>query len=364
MYTAQRQGGYCQMNSFGRELRLLFARLLQLRGGEGLARCVRPRDWSCVCAVAIVLSGMAVPETSEAGTIDVPMRRGQATTPVAVPDSTWGETASAAATVLREIEVLRIELGVDDEPPESELQLDRLPAHVYVKSMEVMAKVAAVQRRFGVPPGSSREMPLTEPSAADVLASVTDILDSIRAIKTQMVIESEVEPAVVSGLPTLDSVYKNLADSSYLLDGLVGYPLDRGDVFGITSAIAEELNLIGTKLQIVLDTQPPEVDGPKRTIDIAQQLLRAIYKAVSLQGRLGMEASLVPTLTMVRVTPTEAYDLAGLLRTEVSRIKWHLGVNVPVILDQPPSRTDGTELFAQTLLIIRNLDQLAAGSGN
>ncbi|MCY3819390.1 MAG: hypothetical protein OXH52_08510 [Gammaproteobacteria bacterium] len=325
---------------------------------------MRVRAWSRACAVAIIVFCVAAPVPSEAGTIDVPMRRGQATTPAAAPDSTWGEIASAAATVMGEIEVLRVELGVGDEPPEAELQLDRLPAHVYVKSLEVMAKVGAVQRRFGVPTGSSREIPLTEPSAVDVLASVTEIFDGIRAIKTQMIIETEVDQAVVSGFPTLAGVYKNLADSSYLLDGLIGYPLNSGDVYGNTSAIVEELSLIGTKLQVVLDTESPAVDAPKRTIDIAQQLLRAIYKTVSLQGRLGMEASMVPTLTMVRVTPTETYDLAGLLWTEVARIKWHLGVNVPVVLDQPPTRNDRADLFAQTLLIIRNLDQLTAGAGN
>ena len=115
--------------------------------GQGLQRPVRRRAgntykgtargvcaWSRVCGVAIILCGVAAPVPSEAGTIDVPMRRGQATTPVAVPDSAWGETAVAAATVLREIEVLRVELGVGDEPPEAELQLDRLP-HTYTSNL-------------------------------------------------------------------------------------------------------------------------------------------------------------------------------------------------------------------------------------
>lgn len=262
----------------------------------------------------------------------------------------------------REIEVLRVELGVDDVPPEAESQPERRPAHLYVKSLEVMAKVTTVQRRFGVPVGSLREMPVSEPSPTDVLASVTDLLDGVRAIKTQMVIETEVDETVLSGLPTLAGAYKNLADSSVLLDGLVGRPLNRSDVFGNTLTIAEELNLIGTKLQVVLDAEPPEVVGPKRTIDIAQQMLRAIYKAVSLQARLGMDPSAVPTLTMVRVTPTDTYDMAGVLWAEVMRIKWHLGVNVPVVQDQRPSHTDAPVLFAQTLLIIRNLDQLIAGN--
>lgn len=334
---------------------------MALRAGQAKA-------WSRACAVAIVLFGAVAParsEAGEAGAIDVPMRRGQATqatTSPAVPDSAWSDIASAAATVPREIEVLRAELGVDDVPPEAESQPERRPAHLYVKSLEVMAKVATVQRRFGVPVGSLREMPLAEPSPDDVLASVTDILNGIRAIKTQMVIETEVDETVVSGLPTLAGAYKNLADSSVLLDGLVGRPLNRSDVFGNTLTIAEELNLIGTKLQVVLDAEPPAVVGPKRTIDIAQQMLRAIYKAVSLQARLGMQPSAVPTLTMVRVTPTDTYDLAGVLWAEVMRIKWHLGVNVPVVQDQRPSHTDATVLFAQTLLIIRNLDQLIAGN--
>ena len=93
-------------------------------------------------------------------------------------------------------------------------------------------------------------------------------------------------------------------------------------------------------------------------------MLRAIYKAISLQAKLGMDPSAVPTLTMVRVTPTDTYDLAGVLWAETMRIKWHLGVNVPVPQDQRPSHTDATVLFAQTLSIITNLDQLMAGAGN
>lgn len=56
-------------------------------------RVARARAWSRVCAVAIVLFGAVAPvrsEAAEAGAIDVPMRRGQATqatSSLAVPDS-------------------------------------------------------------------------------------------------------------------------------------------------------------------------------------------------------------------------------------------------------------------------------------
>ena len=68
---------------------------------------------------------------------------------------------------------------------------------------------------------------------------------------------------------------------------------------------------------------------------------------------------------MVRLTPTETYDLTGLLRAELARIKWHLGVNVPgdEITELPRSR-DSTDVFAQMLFVISSLDRLAASLDN
>ncbi len=343
------------------------ARARQVRGKPGtLLRSASARTWRRACAAGVVLFCAVGPigEAWAAGPgIDIPMRRDQPTTVRVVPASAWADIESGAATVLGEIEVLRAELGIGDAPPEPEFHEDRRPSHVYVKAMEVMAKVTMFQRRLGVPVGSVRDMPLSEPSPAEVLAAVTDILDGIRAIKRQMAIETEVGDAVVSAIPTLSGAYKKLADASVLLDGLVGYSLSRSDVFRNATTVIEELNLIATKLQVVLDTEMPAVEGRKRSIDVAQQMLRAVYKAVSLQARLGMEPSAVPTLTMVRVTPTETFDMIGLLWAETARIKWHLGVNVPSFRGQRPSQKDATDLFGQTLLIIRNLDQISAGAG-
>ena len=202
-------------------------------------------------------------------------------------------------------------------------------------------------------------------SSSDVVAAVRDILDGIRAIKTQMVIESEVEPPELSGPRTLSAAYKNLADTSAMLDGLVGRELTPQHVFQNVTSINDDMGLIAAKMQVRLDENTPEVVGARGSIDVAQQALRAAYKVVSLQARLGMEASAVPTLTMVRVTPTEAYDLTGVLRAELTRIKWHLGINVPGDENtEPARRRDSTDVFAQMLLVIGSLDALAASLEN
>ena len=124
-------------------------------------------------------------------------------------------------------------------------------------------------------------------------------------------------------------VYKNLADASFLLDGLAGRPLTPNDVFLNTAYILDELELIAAKLRAPLSLDVPAVEGRKTPKDVAQQVLRASYKMVNLQTRLGMDASSVPNLTLVRVTPSEVYDATNMLLAEMTRIKHHLDINVP-----------------------------------
>ena len=80
---------------------------------------------------------------------------------------------------------------------------------------------------------------------------------------------------------------------------------------------------------------------------------------VTLQIRLNMDASSVPTLTLVRVTPSEVFDATNMLLAEMTRIKAHLGINVPRE-PRPESRLrTPTDVFAQVLLIIQNLDLMS-----
>ena len=316
--------------------------------------------WVGLLLVPLTFLGTVPGHTAEAD-ITVPMRRDVGATVsdrlAAAPDSLLATTE----LVRREVEILRGELGVDDFPTRAESQENRRPVHVYLKALEVMSKVVAVQRRFGVSQGSVRQIPLEQLSSSDVLAAVQDIVDGIRSIKTQMVIESDVESPELSGPRTLSAAYKNLADSSAMLDGLVGRELTPENVFQNVMVIIDDLTLIAAKLQVQLDVDTPEVVGARESVDVAQQALRAAYKVVSLQARLGMEASAVPKLTMVRVTPTEAYDLTGVLRAELARIKWHLDVNVPGDENTEPAWSrDSTDVFAQMLLVIGGLDTLAA----
>ncbi|MDD9963909.1 MAG: hypothetical protein OXU70_17675 [Gammaproteobacteria bacterium] len=300
---------------------------------------------------------------AEAG-IDVPMRRDRATSQQPLSTQSSGGLLEATEVVRREIGILRSELGANDFPAQAESHQDRTPIHVYVKALEVMAKVAALQRRLGVPVGEVRSLPLSDVSADEAMGAVQDILDGIDAIKKQLVIDASVEVAATSDGPRMLAVaYRNLADASLLIDWLVGRELTLQAVFQSLMAAVEDINLIATRVQVPLNGELPEVSDQRNLINVAQQAMRAAYKVANLQTGLGMDASAVPTLTMVRVSPTEVHDLIGILRAELVRIKGHLGINVPT--DEVPAAgfgQDSADLFAQMLLVVRHLDQLVVSA--
>ena len=265
----------------------------------------------------------------------------------------------ATRDLVAEIEILRRELGADDYPPEAEPQEGRAPVHVYAKTLEVMSKVARMQRRLGVEPAQVGQIPIKDVQPEDVLASVAGIIGELRGVKTQMVIGEEVVAAPFEAGKTPSMVYKNLSDASLLLDGLAGRPLTPNDVYLNTQYLLDELELIAAKLRAPLAREAPPVEGRKTPKDVAQQVLRASYKMVNLQTRLGMDASSVPTLTLVRVTPTVVYDATNMLLAEMTRIKHHLDINIPRETRAEPRNKTPSDVFRQILLVIGNLDGMS-----
>ena len=265
----------------------------------------------------------------------------------------------ATQNLIAEIHVLRDAMGIVDYPPEAEPQDDRAPVHVYAKTLEVMKKISRAQRRLGMDPGKVGQIPVKEIVPGDVLASVETLVWEVRRTKAQLVIEDEIAPTPFEGGKTPSTVYKALGDASFLLDGLVGRPIAPTDVFSNVIQIQEEMELIAAKLKVALELNPPVVEGRKRPQDVAQQVLRATYKTINLETRLGMDASGVPNLTLVRVTPAEVYEATNVLLAEMVRIKTHLGINLPREATVDARNKNPTHVFAQVLLVIRNLDILA-----
>ena len=208
-------------------------------------------------------------------------------------------------------------------------------------------------------PAPIGQIPVKKIVPKDVYRSVQNSVAEVRRMKAQLVIEDPIDPAPFMGGKTPSVVYQHLGDASFLLDGLVGHPTDPNDVHTHLVYLHDEMELIAAKLKVALELEPPAVNGRKRMKEVAQQVLRATFKVINLQTRLGMDASGVPQLTLVRVSPAEVFEATNILLAEMVRIKAHLDIDLPRVEHAPSRNKKPRDVFAQTLLLIKNLDALA-----
>ena len=271
-----------------------------------------------------------------------------------------GAVDLAVQDLIAEVVVVRAAVGVRDIPPEPELQEGRRPIHAYAKALEVLSKVSGIQRRFGVPAVVPGRLPVEPPDWQAVAAQVRYVMDELRKIKEPRGIDAQIEPAPAANAGTPARAYQRLAYASALLDGLLGRPLTPDDVHRNCTGALDELELVATALGISLDLEVPTVErvmGPK---DVARRVLLALAGILELQGRLGMDASSMPSLTMVRVTPTEVFDVCGTLLAETVRVKMHLGLDAVRQGRPDPTGQTFTDTFALTLVITGALDAMTA----
>lgn len=277
----------------------------------------------------------------------------------AAQDITPSHVYQATSDLISEIEILRDAMGVNVYPVEAEPAEDRSPIHTYAKSLEVLEKISAAQKRMGMNPAPIAQIPVKDIVAKDVYASVQNNLAEVRRMKAQLVIEDAIVPAPLEGGKTASAVYEHLGDASFLMDGLVGHPVDPNDVHTHMVYLHDEMELIAAKLKVALELEPPAVNGRKRMKEVAQQVLRATFKVINLQTRLGMDASGVPQMTLVRVSPAEVFEATNILLAEMVRIKAHLDIDLPRVEHAPSRNKKPRDVFAQVLLFIKNLDALA-----
>ena len=275
-----------------------------------------------------------------------------------IEDLTPSHVYQAAMDLIAEIEILRRATAVVADAEEMEVRENLAPVHVYVKALEVLTKTARAQRRLGMIPVEVEQIPDDSVNMQDAYRNVRTVLKELRRVKRQLVIKDEIQPAPFSGGKTPALVYMKLGDASLRLDGLVGRPTTSSDVYLHMLHIHDHIESIAAELGVAIAVDPPGIDGGRGSTEAAQQILRAIFKVINLQSRLGMDASGVPELTLVQVTPADVHDAANLLLAEIVRIKVHLNVPSPPLTRRGARNKRPEDVFSQVLLVIRNLDIL------
>ena len=284
--------------------------------------------------------------------------------PAELPARTEGaglaQVARAVEELVAEIALLREAPGDDAPVPDAEPLDDRAPVHLYVKTLEVLAKVTHAQRRLGVPAGATVPIPFKPIDAPDVLGLVAHALGEVRRVKAHVGVERDIAPAAPESAGAPSALYRRLAHASFLLDALRGGPLTSADVHRHALGALDEVALIAERLGVAVTFEPAPAQAGKTPVEVAQQLLRAAFRAVDLQRRLDMDASRAPAVGLEGAGPAQNYDLVNLLLAELARIKWHLGIDAaPPERPAPPPGAGADEAFAVAQSIVAHLDRLS-----
>ena len=283
------------------------------------------------------------------------------TTPAGEP-VTHGHVLQAIHDLTAEVALLRHATSVTTAPPAAAPREGLAPVHVCAKALEVLEKTARVQRRLGMIPVEAGHLSGAAPQ--DLLRAVGDIVAELRRIKRQLVVEEVIEPAPpTAGAVTPAALYEALARASFLLDGLVGRPATLNDVRVRVAWVHREMDPIAARLDAALAAGPPPgAPSDRAPAEVARQLLRATYKAITLQTALGMEASGVPDAALARADPAEALDAGNMLLAEVVRIRDHLGV-APAQRGEPGDEPPA-DVFTLALATVSYLDAMIRAARN
>ena len=268
---------------------------------------------------------------------------------------TLGDVRRAIRDMRAEIELLREATGVAEPPREVAPREGLAPVHVHVKTLELLEKTARVQRRLGMIPVETVHAPVSGSAPSDLHRAVATVIGELHRIKRQLIVEAVIEPAPPARIPTPSALYNELARASSLLDALVGRPPTLNDVLVRITRVHREMSAVAAPLGAVLDAEAAPAAPEKAPREVAQQVLRATYKAIGLQTALGMEASGVPAASLTHAEGAEVLDAANILLAEVVRIRMHLGVEVPPAPKPKASHEAPADVFTQALLAVSHL---------
>lgn len=241
-------------------------------------------------------------------------------------DKTPSDAFQISEVIVRELKLLREAVGADDYPVDPEPQTLKRPIQVYGKGLELLYKIGYAQEKFGLKKLPYHGIPTKHITPTDVYNLCKTIQVEILKMKKYLAIPTQIEdvPLVSNKVPS--NVYENLWRASYLTDYLSG-AIKPNDVFSYTEMMIQEVNIFASAYDISFSglKVPAKKDGV-RPKDVATQGVQNLQKLIRIEKKLGYRASIVPTMTLSRASPSDVFDIVGMLMSELAYLKSHTNI--------------------------------------
>lgn len=262
---------------------------------------------------------------------------------VEVVDRTPNDVYSRVMTLKQQVVALRLHAGQKEAWPKVRESQGISARHVLQKSLEVLDKVKRLRRIRGM--GD-----ITVPSFPSRSVTSNEVFDMTNRLVLELSLFSEVQKKKQKQKhigKTLVDVYRELWGISLALDPVLGVRgLKTADVFAQSQMVLEQIRFLrATQNQAITIPKPEHTEGKhsNHSLQAAYSLLNKIGKA---EANLWIEPVQEHRVPRRVIEPGEVYDALLIVRAELERIKFRLGVERVFIVPEVKSQKTSDDVIA------------------
>ncbi len=261
-----------------------------------------------------------------------------------------------------ELELVRERMGApyDDSPrlPVSAVTQNELYFQVQLllrKANQLAQELAGASPR---PPGL---VPSGDIRPSDVYALIEDALQQVGHVADAIGITEEVD-MVPRGAPLSPTgVFLVVIDINRQLNLMLGVPISDADVFDeIATSIAYAASLLSMQSGAVAVPEAPPFDGYRRPADVYRRLTECMDVMIRVAEKAGLEVAGLSTRRNIPddITPGHIIDVASLLTADLAALAGLM--NAPLVRPElpAPKHIFATEVYTQTGILLRQLEEL------
>ncbi len=215
--------------------------------------------------------------------------------------------------------------GIRIKPKEVIRVNNRLPKHVFQKTLHCIEKINRHREQIGLGRSAVQEHPLREITPTEVYDLSVRLLSEIKLIARHTGITGQnnipLPPMFTSKTPT--DVYEMMSRNANLLDTIIGESVySPNDVYEQALLIIAEIKLLRDHLGWTSNVSEPKIvygKAPRDVMGVAHEILRIIGK---IQKRAGMQnIASAPDFTGEKITPNEVFNEVGIILAELISLK-------------------------------------------
>jgi hypothetical protein len=241
------------------------------------------------------------------------------------PSEVFMQTQRAIA----EVTLIRTSKGNKADYKKVGVQKKKRPLHVYGKCIEVVEKIARLQKKEGVSVSKIPSLPMRNITPSEVYQCTQTMIDGLRTVKSSLGITSTIEEPSQAVKKTPSHVYRNMWQLSYLLDTLVAQT-SPNEVYRNTQVMMTELEAIAKNKAVSLSAIVPIEAKNKTPKHVLLSCLKGLNNLKKVQKKLKAPALSVPKMPAgKKILPSDVYDCTNTQLTELHALKIKIGITKP-----------------------------------